>query len=285
MKCTERFDPFEPQWCPGCGNFTLLDALVEALNDLKIPATDLIMITGIGQASKLGFSVNVNLFDGLHGRVLPTVLGVALANHRARLLAVAGDGGFYAEGGNHLLHNARRNVDVTVLASDNRVYGLTKGQASPTSSADFVTKVHPEGTGSQPFNPTAVALAAGATFVARGFTGNKAELASLIKQAVEHRGFALLDILSPCISFNKVNTFAWFKERARPVGPEHDPSDLQAAWKLAIQREESLPTGVLYRVERPVFGAHLTALQGEPIARRTLAYTPERVRPLLERFR
>ncbi len=285
MKCAERYDPFEPQWCPGCGNFTVLDALLQALSDLEIPVTDLVMITGIGQASKLGFSVNVNFFDGLHGRVLPTVLGVALANHRAKLLAVSGDGGFYAEGGNHLIHNARRNLDVTVLASDNRVYGLTKGQAAPTSPADFVTKVHPEGTGSQPFNPTKVALAAGATFVARGFTGNREELSSLIKQAIEHPGFALLDILSPCVSFNKVNTFAWFKERARPVGPDHDPSDLQAAWKLAGQRDESLPTGLLYRTTRPVFGSHLTALQGDPIARRTLDYTPERVRPLMERFK
>jgi len=285
MKCVERFDPFEPQWCPGCGNFTLLDALIQALSDLAIPVTDMVMITGIGQASKLGFSVNVNLFDGLHGRVLPTVLGVAMANHRARILAVSGDGGFYAEGGNHLIHNARRNVDVAVLASDNRVYGLTKGQAAPTSAPDFTTKVHPEGTGSHPFNPTALALAAGATFVARGFTGNKAELASLIKEAVEHRGFALLDILSPCISFNKKNTFAWFKERARPVGPDHDPSDLHAAWKLATLQEERLPTGVFYRTERPVFGAHLTALRGDPIAVRTQGYTPERVRPLLERFR
>jgi 2-oxoglutarate ferredoxin oxidoreductase subunit beta len=284
MNCVERYDAFEPQWCPGCGNFTLLDALLQAMADLELPVTDYIMITGIGQASKLGFSVNVNLFDGLHGRVLPTVLGVSLANHKARVIAVAGDGGFYAEGGNHLLHNARRNVNVTVLASDNRVYGLTKGQASPTSAADFVTKVHPEGTGSQPFNPTAVALAAGATFVSRAFTGNKEQLTSIIKQAIEHKGFSMVDILSPCISFNKTNTFAWFKERAKPVGPEHDPSDIEAAWKLAVQREETLPTGVLYRVERPVFGSHLTALRGDPIAKRTLGYTPERVLPLLDRF-
>ncbi len=285
MKCTERFDPFEPQWCPGCGNFSVLDALLQALKDLGMTPRDFIMITGIGQASKLGFSVNANFFDGLHGRVLPTVLGVALANHKARLIAVSGDGGFYAEGGNHFIHNARRNLNVAMLASDNRVYGLTKGQAAPTASSDFVSKIHPQGTGSVPFNPVRMALSAGATFVARGFSGNKEELASLITQAIEHEGFALVDILSPCISFNKVNTFAWFKERAKPVGPDHDTSDLEAAWNLAGRQEETLPTGVLYRTNRPPFGSHLTALQGEPIAKRALDYTPERVLPLLEKFK
>ena len=283
--CTERYEPFPPQWCPGCGNFTVLECLVEALADLGMTPRDFIMITGIGQASKLAFSLNCNYFDGLHGRVLPVVLGVAMANHQTKLIACSGDGGFYAEGGNHFIHNARRNLNVTVLGSDNRVYGLTKGQAAPTSGRTYKTKVHPEGTGSLPISPTRLALASGATFVARGFTGSKPELTGLIKQAVEHKGFALLDILSPCVSFNKVNTFAWFKERAVPVSGEHDTSDFEAAWRLTVPEDGTFPTGILYRTHRPVFGSHLTALQGEAIVKRTAGYTPERVRPLFDKFR
>jgi len=285
MKCTERYEPFPPQWCPGCGNFTVLDCLVEALADLGMTPKDFIMITGIGQASKLAFSVNCNYFDGLHGRVLPVVLGVSMANHKTKLIAASGDGGFYAEGGNHLIHNARRNLNVAVLGSDNRVYGLTKGQAAPTSATTFKTKVHPEGTGSLPISPTRLALAAGATLVSRGFSGNKEQLISLIKQAIEHEGFALVDILSPCVSFNKVNSFAWFKERAVPISQDHDPSDFEAAWKLTHPPGGTLPTGLLYKTQRPVFGAHLSALKGEPIAKRNLEYTPERVRPLFDKFR
>jgi len=280
-----RFDHYPPEWCPGCGNFDILECLKEVLCRQGMTARDFIMTVGIGQASKLGFSVKCNMFDGLHGRVLPVVLGMSLANHEAKLIAVSGDGCFYAEGGNHFLHNARRNLNVTVLSGDNRVYGLTKGQASPTSDANFTTKVHPEGVGAAPFNPILLALCSGATFVARGFTGNKSELKDLIGEALRHRGFALLNILSPCVSFNKVNTFQWFKQRAGPIGPEHDAADFQAALNLAGQGEDTLPTGIFYRTSRPVFGAHLTALRGKAIAMRTLAFTPERVRPLFSRYR
>jgi 2-oxoglutarate ferredoxin oxidoreductase subunit beta len=241
---------------------------------------------GIGQASKLGFSVRANFINGLHGRTLPLALGIRMANHEAPQLAISGDGCFYAEGGNHFIHALRRNFQVTILASDNRVYGLTKGQASPTSAADFSTKTHPEGTGSQALNPSLLALASGATFVARAFTGNKAEATELIKRAMQHRGAAFLDIMSPCVSFNKVNTFAWYKQRVRPIGPEHDVADFEAAMRLARHAtEETIPTGVYYQVQRPVFGDHLAAMRGEPIAKRTWEFTPERVRPLLERYR
>jgi len=285
MSDPSRFDHYTPEWCPGCGNFDLLECLKEALCDLKMTAQDFIMTVGIGQASKLGFSVKCNMFDGLHGRVLPAVLGMSMANHKAKMIAVSGDGCFYAEGGNHFIHNARRNLNVTVLAGDNRVYGLTKGQASPTSEYDFVTKVHPEGVGAAPFNPILLALSSGATFVARGFTGNKSELKHLIKEAIRHQGFALLNILSPCVSFNKVNTFVWFKQRARPIDQGHDTRDLRAAMDLASMGEDTLPTGIFYQVSRPVFGAHLTALRGDPIVTRTRGFTPERVRPLFKRYR
>ena len=285
MSCDDRFDHFKPEWCPGCGNFDTLEVLKQALCDLGMTAQNFIMTVGIGQASKLGFSVKCNMFDGLHGRSLPVVLGMSMANHKAKLIAVSGDGCFYAEGGNHFIHNARRNLNVVVLASDNRVYGLTKGQASPTSTPDFVTKVHPEGPGSKPFNPSLMAISSGATFVARGFTGDKDQLKDLMRQALEHQGFALVDILSPCISFNKVNTFLWFKQRVKPIGPDHDPSDFTAAVKLASVNEDTLPTGVLFKTVRPVFGSHLTALKGDPLAKQGLEYTPERVRPLFDLYK
>ncbi len=285
MSCVDEYRGHEPQWCPGCGNFDLLEGVKQALCELGIPGHAAIFVAGIGQASKLGFSVRANLFNGLHGRALPVALGVRLANHRAPVIAVSGDGCFYAEGGNHFIHALRRNLDITILASDNRVYGLTKGQASPTSPADFATKTAPDGPGAQRLDPVVLALACGATFVGRTFTGAKAETIELVKRAIRHRGAAVLDIMSPCISFNKINTFAWYKQRVRPIDPSHDAASREAAMRLALAAtDEAIPTGVYYQVERPVFGDHLPALRGEPIARRTLGYRPERVRPLFEKF-
>lgn len=285
MSCVQDYGHFKAEWCPGCGNFDLLETVKQALCDLEIPPEGYIIATGIGQASKLGFSVKGNMFDGLHGRTLPVTLGMKMANHKAKVLAVSGDGCFYGEGGNHFIHAARRNLDITVLASDNRVYGLTKGQASPTSSYDFVTKIHPEGAGSSPIKPVMLALAAGATFVAKSFTGNKDELLDLIKQGINHKGFSIIDIMSPCLSFNKVNTFAWFKQRAKPIDKSHDVTDYQAALKLGTWTDDEIPTGLFYQVDRPAFGENLTALKGEPIVKRCLEYTPDRVRPIFEKYK
>jgi len=285
MSCDDRFEHFKPEWCPGCGNFEILESLKQALCDLEMTAKDFIMVSGIGQTAKLGFSIKCNMFDGLHGRTLPLALGVKLANHETKVIAVSGDGGMYAEGGNHFIHNARRNLDAAVIAGHNRVYGLTKGQAAPTSGADFTSKVHPEGTGSAPVNPMLLALTSGATYVARGFSGNGAQLTGLLKGALQHRGFALVDVLFPCISFNKVNTFAWFKERVQPIPDDHDPADFDAAMKLAAKGDDELPTGLFYKGERAVFADQLSALKAGPIAVRTAEYTPERVRPLLEFYK
>ena len=285
MNCPGSFDFHTPQWCPGCGNFDILPCVKEALCGLDLKARDFIMVTGIGQASKLGFSVKCNLFNGIHGRALPVATGINMANHKVKLISVSGDGDYYSEGGNHFIHAARRNLDIAVFAGDNRVYGLTKGQASPTSSPEFSTPIHPEGVGAKPVNPALLALASGATFVARAFSGNKPELTGLMKQAIEHRGFALLDIMSPCITFNKVNTFGWFKQRAKPVGPEHDPSSFEAAVSLVSREQDSIPTGLLYKADRPVFSDRFSALKGEAPALRSAAYTPERARPLFEKFK
>ena len=285
MSCTETFDFNKPQWCPGCGNFSILDCVKEALCGLDLKARDFIMITGIGQASKLGFSVKCNLFNGIHGRALPVATGINMANHKVKLLSVSGDGDYYSEGGNHFIHAARRNLNVAVFAGDNRVYGLTKGQASPTSPAEYVTPIHPEGIGGKPLNPAFLALASGATFVARAFSGDKPELTGLMQQAIKHRGFALVDIMFPCVTFNKINTFAWFKQRVKPAGPEHDPSDFNAAVALVSREQGTIPTGLIYKADRPTFDDRFSALKGEALAQRSAGYTPERVRPLFAPFK
>mgnify|MGYP000852414230 CR=1 FL=1 len=285
MKSPNDYDHFAPEWCPGCGNFDILVALKQALYDLKIESNELILVTGIGQASKIGFTIKCNLFDGLHGRALPAALGIRLANHTAKVVSISGDGCFFAEGGNHFIHTMRRNADITVLAGVNRVFGLTKGQAAPTSAHDYKTKIHLDGTGAEPLNVCRLALVAGATFIARGFSGEQTQLTELIKQALTHRGAAVIDIKSPCVSFNKINTYAWFKQRVQPLGEDHDVTDWNAAMRAAEETEERIPTGVIYRVERPVFGDHLRALQDGPIARRTTDFTPERVRPFFAQFK
>ena len=287
MTCND-FDYYAPEWCPGCGNFDILESVKQALCDLQLKPHQIIIVMGIGQASKLGFSVKANIFNGLHGRSLPLALGVKMANHDAKVIASAGDADFYAEGGNHLIHNLRRNLDVTILAGSNRVFGLTKGQAGPTANSQYSTSIHVDGVGAQPVHPTLLALSAGATFVAKAFSGNREELTELVKQAIQHRGAALVDIMFPCVTFNRLNTFAWFKQRATPISPGHDVTNLEAAIKLAMQDMQDgdhIPTGLYYKVERPVFGDNLTAQQGEPIVKRTANYTPERVRPLFKLFR
>ena len=225
MSCDGRFDFHEPQWCPGCGNFDILPCVKEALCGLDLKPQDFIMITGIGQASKLGFSVKCNLFNGIHGRALPAAAGMNMANHKVKLISVSGDGDYYSEGGNHFIHAARRNLNVAVFAGDNRIYGLTKGQASPTSSPEFSTPIHPEGVGGKPVNPALLALASGATFVARAF-GN-AGLTGLMKQAIEHKGslWTSCRLASPSTR----SILSWFKARAKPLGPEHDPSSSRPA--------------------------------------------------------
>ncbi|MFC1888504.1 thiamine pyrophosphate-dependent enzyme [Thermodesulfobacteriota bacterium] len=281
----EEYDHFPPEWCPGCGNFDTLASLKSALQGLEIRPEDFILVAGIGQASKAGFSLRCNLFDGLHGRALPAALGIKMANHEARVIVVSGDGCIYAEGGNHLIHNMRRNLDITLLAVNNRVYGLTKGQASPTSPIDFKTKLQREGTGSAPLNPILLALVSGATFVARTFSGSKEEQTEMIRQGILHRGFSLIDIMSPCISFNKVHTFGWYKERIEPIDPEHDVTNLESAMRFAMNGDDRIPTGVIFRTDRPVFGEHMAALRDGPIVGRDLDESPDRVKALIRRFR
>ncbi len=252
-----------PAWCPGCGNFPIRETLIEALDELKLQPHRVLMCSGIGQAAKMPHYVRVNGFNGLHGRALPVALGSRVANPNLTCIVESGDGDTYGEGGNHFLHNIRRNPNLAHFVHNNQVYGLTKGQASPTSDLGMKTGVQTRGVQSHPLNPLALALAAGAGFVARGFSGEGDHLKELMKAAIEYRGYALVDILQPCVTFNRINTFGWYRERVREIPADHDPTDLAAARALAEKWGDEIPIGVLYRFERDTFEDSLPGKAGD----------------------
>jgi 2-oxoglutarate ferredoxin oxidoreductase subunit beta len=266
MVTMEDYGKYETAWCPGCGDFSILEAVKKALVASGLEPHRVLFVSGIGQAAKAPHYLNANVFNGLHGRSLPVATGARLANPELKVIVQSGDGCNYGEGGNHLLAAIRRNVDVTMLVHDNLVYGLTKGQASPTSEDGFVTKAQPHGPTAEPFNPIAVAVAMRASFVARGFSGDVDHLADLIKQALAWSGFSLVDILQPCVSFNKVNTFAWFKKRCYALPDDYDPADFDAATAAAYEWGERIPLGVIYRRERAAFEGHFPAVAAGPLA-------------------
>ena len=263
----KEFGEFETAWCPGCGDYAILKTLKAALAGLDIHPHELLVVSGIGQAAKTPHYLRCNGYNGLHGRSLPPAQGAKLANGKLTVVVHSGDGCSYGEGGNHFLAAMRRNVDITLFAHDNQIYGLTKGQASPTTMQGQVTKAQPLGAPSSPFNPVAVATAMRVGFVARGFAGDTEQLKDLMQQAIQHKGFSLLDILQPCVSFNKVNTYAWYKERVYRLGPDYDPTDWSAAMAKAVEFGDRIPTGVLYREEKPDFASRFPFLAAGPLGR------------------
>ena len=254
MVTAQDYGEFETAWCPGCGNFSIRKAVVKALVELGLPPHKAVFSTGIGQAAKAPHYIRVNTLNGLHGRSLPAATGIRLANPQLAVFAESGDGCSYGEGGNHFLAALRRNIDITYIVHDNQIYGLTKGQASPTTPKGQKTKTQPHGAPSNAFNPVAVAVTMGASFVARGVAGEIDHLAGLIAAGARHPGFSLIDVLQPCVSFNKVNTYAWYKERCYKLGDDHDPSDPRAALERAMEWGERIPIGILYTNDRPAFG-------------------------------
>lgn len=243
----------EIAWCPGCGNFSILNSLKSAFFEIGLKPHEVLICSGIGQAAKMPHYVNVNGFNGLHGRALPPALGAHIANKNLHIFVVSGEGDTYGEGGNHFIHNARRNLNIVHMVHDNQIYGLTKGQGSPTTGLGQKTSLQFDGVYVQPLNPAALAIAAGATFVARSFSGNMAHLKEMIKLAHEHKGYALIDILQPCVTFNKVNTFEWYKDRSYILEDSYDPTDKIKAFERAQEFGDSIPLGILYKEERPTF--------------------------------
>ncbi len=272
-----------PAWCPGCGNFAILTALKKALVELDIEPYRVLMVSGIGQAGKLPHYTRGNVFNSLHGRSLPPAIGAKIANAELTVIAVGGDGDGYGEGGNHFIHAVRRNHDITYLVHNNQVYGLTKGQASPTSDRGYVTKTTPQGAPA-PLNPIALAIASNISFVGRGFAGDVEHLAGLIKAGITHRGFALIDILQPCVSFNHKNTYSWYRERVYKLENEanYDPGNKGAALDKAQEWEERIPIGIIYQKDLPTFEEQLPVLSKGPLVRQKIE--PGRVQRLLDEF-
>lgn len=269
------FKTFEPAWCPGCGDYIILTCLQRALTELGKNPHEVLMVAGIGQAAKIPQYISANAFCGLHGRALPAAIAAKIANEALTVVVSTGDGDSYGEGGNHFIHNIRRNVDISHFVHDNQIYGLTKGQASPTSQIGHVTPVQVDGSINIPLNPMLLALAMGAGFVARGFTGDPEQLVSLMKQAIMFNGYALLDILQPCVSFNKINTYVDYKSRVKPLPAKYDNSNFSLALKTAQIFGDKIPTGVLYSVEKPTFHTQQTVLtSGGPLLKRSFKLAP-----------
>ena len=260
----------KPAWCPGCGNFGILTALKNALVALEIAPYRVLMVSGIGQAGKLPHYTKGNVLNVLHGRTLPAASGAKIANPELIVIAVGGDGDGYGEGGNHFINAVRRNHDITYLVHNNQVYGLTKGQASPTSDSGFVTKTTPQGA-DIPLNPIALAIAAGASFVGRSFAGDIEHLTQLIVLGIQHHGFALIDVLQPCVSFNQKNTYAWYRERVYKLEENgYDPGEKMAAFQKAQEWGDKIPIGVIYREEKSTYEEQLPALNRGPLVQREL---------------
>ena len=261
---------YETAWCPGCGNFSIAKAVKQALVASNLKPHEVLFVSGIGQAAKAPHYLNANVFNGLHGRSLPVATGAKLSNLNLTVMVESGDGCNYGEGGNHLLAAIRRNVNITLLVHNNQVYGLTKGQASPTSDEGFVTKAQPQGAPSAAFNPITLAVAMRAGFVARGFAGMIDHLSELIQQGIAHHGFALIDILQPCVSFNTVNTFAWYKKRCSPMPAKYDPTNWDDAMKVSCQWGDKIPIGVIYQNDRLPFEDHFPVLAQGPLLGRSV---------------
>jgi len=262
------YGEYETAWCPGCGNFPILDAVKSAMAGAGIAPHEVLFVSGIGQAAKAPHYLNVNFFNGLHGRAIPVATGAKLANPELKVIVESGDGCTYGEGGNHFLAALRRNLDLTLIVHDNQIYGLTKGQASPTSDEGFVTKAQPEGVCQEPFHPLATAVVLHGGFVARSFSGMPDHMTEMIRLGIAHKGFSLIDILQPCVSFNKVNTFGWYKKRCYELLEEYDPTDWESAMKTAMEWGEKIPVGVLYKNDRPDYAARLSVLQDGPLVGR-----------------
>jgi 2-oxoglutarate ferredoxin oxidoreductase subunit beta len=273
----------DPDWCPGCGDFGVLNALKAALAELGLEPHEVLTISGIGCSSNLPGYISTYGMHTLHGRALAVATGAQLANHRLKVIAVGGDGDGFGIGGNHFLHVMRRNVDLAYVVMDNQIYGLTTGQVSPTSRKGMKTKSTPFGSVENPINPIPMAIVCGATYVARGFSGQQKHLIGLIKGAIEHRGFAFVDVFSPCVTYNKDNSHEFFKQRTRKLEEMgHDPTDRAAAVEKGFLWGDEIPIGLFYKNnDVPCLDELEPVLSAGPLALRTLGVSPENARDLV----
>src|ERR1017187_529012 len=257
----------KPDWCPGCGDFGVLSSLQKACADLNLNPHEIMVVSGIGCSSNLPGFFNSYGMHTLHGRSLPVAQGAKFGNHDMTVIAAGGDGDGYGIGAGHFIHSIHRNMEMTYIVMDNQIYGLTTGQTSPTSESMTTTRSPPTGSLESSLNPLALSLAGGASFVARGFSGEPVHLAETFKKAIQHKGFALVDVFSPCVTFNKTNTYPYFLERVYKLEDEkHDTSNFDAAMQKAKEWGTRIPIGVLYAKERPTYEESETAMMDGPLA-------------------
>lgn len=271
----------KPHWCPGCGDFGIWLALKSAIVNLGLNPWEVVLVSGIGCASKMPYWVKTYGFNTLHGRPTPVAEGIKLANHNLTMIVVCGDGDQYGEGLNHFMHAARRNIDLTLLVHNNQLYSLTTGQYSPTTDIGEKNKVAPTPVSEIPVNPISLALSAGATFVARGFAGELSQETQLITEAIKHKGFAVVDTMQPCVTFNRKNTFEWFKERIYKLEEQgYVSNDRQKAFvkteewplkkALAEGEKEKIPTGIFYQEERPTWENGIPQISQTPLVKQSI---------------
>lgn len=282
----EEFHGEEGTWCPGCGDWAISACIKRALVDLNFNPSDLFAVFGIGCSGNMNDVLNAYGFHSLHGRALPNAIGIKLAQHEKPVICIVGDGDCYGEGGNHILHACRGNHDITVLVHDNGVYGLTTGQVSPRSAKGQQSKSTPSGTLDLPLNPLLLTLSQGATFVAQGFAGDIPHLISLIKEGIAHKGISIINVLQPCVTFNKINTYDYYREKVYYLGDNYDAGDFEAAMRHAAgpTRSETFPLGVLYREQRQTYTDLLPQLSKNQLVDRNV---PEKntLLNLVEQFR
>ncbi len=286
MRDRQFYHRADPTWCRGCGLFGIFDAYKRAAAALDLEPENIVTVTGIGCHGRLNNYFLGYGFHGLHGRTMPLATGIKLANPGLRVVAVSGDGDAYSIGLGHFIQTVRKNIGITYIVSDNRIYALTQGQVSPTSDFGSVTLSTPFGSKDFPIDGPQLAFAAGGTFIARGFSGDVAGLASLIERGLRHRGFALINVLSPCVTHNKLNSYDWFRQHIVRVGddPGYDPRDRQKAW-TALSHPEKIATGLIYEEEKPSFEELMLADPLRAIGLEELAVEAGRLDKIMEKFR
>jgi 2-oxoglutarate/2-oxoacid ferredoxin oxidoreductase subunit beta len=259
---TER----RPTWCPGCGDYSVWNSLKKSFVSLNLRPHEILMVHGIGCSGNGTNFIRTYAFHSLHGRTLPVATGAKLANHKLTVIAVGGDGDGLSIGSNHLVHTCRRNINLTYLLCDNKIFGLTNGQAAPTSDRGLRTRSEPSGVLEIPLNPVLLALVSGATFVARGFSGDVKHLSEIIKKAIKHRGFSFVDILQPCITLDRSNTYKFYRGKIYRIDElkNYDRKDLDRAIKTSMG-EDKIPIGIFYQVEKPLYEDELKQIERKPL--------------------
>jgi 2-oxoglutarate ferredoxin oxidoreductase subunit beta len=275
----------DPDWCPGCGDFGVLAAVQKALVELQIPQHEVVTVSGIGCSSNFPGFIETYGMHTLHGRSLPVASGVKLANHAMTVLVTGGDGDGFGIGCGHFVHTMRRNLDLTYIVMDNQIYGLTTGQTSPTSRIGMKTKSMPFGNVDAPVNPISLALAAGATFVARGFSGDQKHLVEILTKAIQHKGFSFIDVFSPCVTYNKDNTFQWFRPRVKKLedNPAYDHTDWQMAMETSTIWGDEIPIGLFFeRTDVPTAHDAEPVLNAGPLVHQDLLIPDDAVKSFID---